>query len=153
MTRQLLGLHLRSFEEPLSNTRMPVEQGGTAGHCHEHYLGSRSSVPLPLHLPPTTQQSPYGGEYAKMEAWMDENPEFVQDYFIRFEDGARSTKKCCSNPNNNRSKIFRKATRQVVDAWLVSHAANSSTEISSPTHANSQSCSSRGGSGATTPVR
>lgn len=84
MTRQLLGLHLRSFEEPLSNTRMPVEQGGTAGHCHEHYLGSRSSVPLPLHLPPTTQQSPYGGEYAKMEAWMDENPEFVQDYFIRF---------------------------------------------------------------------
>lgn len=53
-------------------------------------------------------------------------------------------------------QYFRKATRQVVDAWLVSHAtpaANSSTEISSPTHANSQSCSSRGGSGATTPVR
>lgn len=52
--------------------------------------------------------------------------------------------------------LFRKATRQVVDAWLVSHAtpaANSNTEISSPTHANTQSCSSRGGSGATTPVR
>lgn len=75
----LLGLHLRSLEESLTNTRMPVEQGGTAGH--DHYLSSRSSVPLPLHLPP--QQSPYGGEYAKMEAWMDENPEFVQDYFIR----------------------------------------------------------------------
>lgn len=74
-----LGLHLRSFEEPLTNIRMPVEQGGTAGH--EHYLGSRSSVPLPLHLPP--HQNPYGAEYAKMEAWMDENPEFVQDYFIR----------------------------------------------------------------------
>ncbi|XP_063703128.1 dual 3',5'-cyclic-AMP and -GMP phosphodiesterase 11 isoform X2 [Culicoides brevitarsis] len=119
---------------------MPIEQGGTAGHehHHHHYLSSRCpSVPLPLHLPSQQQQqqqqSPYGGEYAKMEAWMDENPEFVQDYFIR------------------------KATRQVVDAWLVSHAtpaANTSTEISSPTHVNNtQSCSSRGGSGATTPVR
>lgn len=49
---------------------------------------------------------------------------------------------------------FRKATRQVVDAWLVSHAApsslnsNSSQDISSPTYSTTKSSS-----GATTPVR
>lgn len=52
---------------------------------------------------------------------------------------------------------FRKATRQVVDAWLVSHATptnnSNSSDISSPTHCNTQPGSSRGGSGATTPVR
>lgn len=26
---------------------------------------------------------PYDAEYARMEAWMDENQEFVQDYFMR----------------------------------------------------------------------
>jgi len=56
----------------------------------------------------------------------------------------------------------------VVDAWLVSHATptatvsggggangnNSATgDTSSPTHGSTQTCSSRGGSGATTPVR
>uniref|UniRef100_A0A336LQJ2 Phosphodiesterase n=1 Tax=Culicoides sonorensis TaxID=179676 RepID=A0A336LQJ2_CULSO len=120
------GLHLRSFEESLSSNRMPVEQGGISGH--ENYINSRSISSLPLHLPP--QQNAYGVEYARMEAWMDENPEFVQDYFIR------------------------KATRQVVDSWLVSHATpTANTEVSSPSHINSQNSSSRGGSGATTPVR
>lgn len=71
------------------------------------------------------QRNCYDPEYARMESWLDEHQDFVQDYFIR------------------------KATRQVVDAWLVSHATptSSSTELVSPTHA------SRGGSGATTPVR
>lgn len=46
---------------------------------------------------------------------------------------------------------YRKATRQVVDSWLVSHATptSSSIELASPTH----QTPSRGGSGATTPVR
>lgn len=46
---------------------------------------------------------------------------------------------------------FRKATRQVVDSWLVSHATptSSSVELASPTHGTP----SRAGSGATTPVR
>lgn len=49
---------------------------------------------------------------------------------------------------------FRKATRQVIDAWLVSHATSTGSDVvCSPTHANGQNCSSRGGSGATTPVR
>lgn len=49
----------------------------------------------------------------------------------------------------------RKATRQVVDSWLVSHATSgASGDLSSPTHGGgAQTCSSRGGSGATTPVR
>ncbi|XP_036668714.3 dual 3',5'-cyclic-AMP and -GMP phosphodiesterase 11 isoform X3 [Drosophila suzukii] len=75
---------------------------------------------------------PYDPEHARMEAWLDENQEFVQDYFIR------------------------KATRQTVDAWLVSHATSAGNDVvssTSPTHANGQTSSSRGGSGATTPVR
>jgi hypothetical protein len=71
------GLHLRSIEEP--QTKMPAEQGGTLGL--ENNLGSYNSVPLPLQLP-TTNQS-YDAEYSRMESWLDENPEFVQDYFIR----------------------------------------------------------------------
>ncbi|CAH0563713.1 unnamed protein product [Brassicogethes aeneus] len=69
----------------------------------------------------------YDPEYAKIEAWLDEHPDFVQDYFLR------------------------KATRQVVDSWLVSHATPTSSggELASPTH----NQASRGGSGATTPVR
>jgi len=50
----------------------------------------------------------------------------------------------------------RKATRQTVDAWLVSHATSAGNDVvssTSPTHANGQTSSSRGGSGATTPVR
>ncbi|KAJ6649109.1 Dual 3',5'-cyclic-AMP and -GMP phosphodiesterase 11 [Pseudolycoriella hygida] len=120
------GLHLRSTEHTAN--RMPAEQGGTAGLDHS---GSRSGVPLPLSITPS-QQQPYDAEYSRMESWMDENPEFIQDYFIR------------------------KATRQVVDSWLVSHATSGgSGDMSSPTHGASttQPCSSRGGSGATTPVR
>jgi dual 3',5'-cyclic-AMP and -GMP phosphodiesterase 11 len=78
----------------------------------------------------------YDAEYARMESWLDEHQEFAQEYFIR------------------------KATRNVVDAWLVAHAtpgALAGTDmmmlVSSPTHVNSQQCSSRSGSGATTPVR
>ncbi|KAL5278928.1 PDE5A family protein [Megaselia abdita] len=106
---------------------MPGEQGGT-GLGYDN-TGSRTSVPLQLQMPPSTQQF-YDAEYARMEAWMDEHPEFVQDYFLR------------------------KATRQVIDAWLVSHATSTGSDVvCSPTHANGQNCSSRGGSGATTPVR
>lgn len=69
-----------------------------------------------------------------MEAWLDEHQEFAQEYFIR------------------------KATRNVVDAWLVAHATPAAGTdmmmlVSSPTHVNQQQCSSRSGSGATTPVR
>ncbi|XP_068618143.1 dual 3',5'-cyclic-AMP and -GMP phosphodiesterase 11 isoform X3 [Battus philenor] len=64
----------------------------------------------------------YDAECARTEAWLDENQDFVHDYFLR------------------------KATRQVVDAWLVSHATPPSAELASPSRAGS-------GSGATTPVR
>ncbi|KAB0793779.1 hypothetical protein PPYR_13399 [Photinus pyralis] len=99
------GLHLRNNEE----SRMPAEGIGGESGLHR------------LH-----RQFNYDPEYGRMEAWLDEHPDFVQDYFLR------------------------KATRQVVDAWLVSHATptSSSVELSSPTHHQS-----RGGSGATTPVR
>ncbi|XP_037960082.1 dual 3',5'-cyclic-AMP and -GMP phosphodiesterase 11 isoform X2 [Teleopsis dalmanni] len=129
------GLHLRSIEEPSAQptqNRMTAEQGGTGFGSETSLLGSRTGVPLPLqNAHPLSPQKGYDAEYARMEAWMDENQEFVQDYFIR------------------------KATRQVVDAWLVSHATSAGNDVSagSPTHANGQNCSSRGGSGATTPVR
>lgn len=50
--------------------------------------------------------------------------------------------------------VYRKATRQIVDTWLVSHAtptASSGVGTESPTQG--PMVSSRGGSGATTPVR
>lgn len=70
-----------------------------------------------------------------MESWLDEHPDFAQNYFMR------------------------KATRNVVDSWLVSHTTPGSLPgndamsmvMSSPTHVNQNS--SRSGSGATTPVR
>ncbi|XP_053675303.1 dual 3',5'-cyclic-AMP and -GMP phosphodiesterase 11-like [Anopheles nili] len=169
--RNKQGLHLRSIEEPQS--RMPTEQGGTVGL--DTTLGSRAGVPLPLQLPPHSnlhhhhhhslannnhhhhhhhhhqqqqqqqQQGSsgqhggacpgpggYDAEFARMESWLDENPEFVQDYFIR------------------------KATRHMVDGWLVSHATpvtTAASSVDSPTHGSNQPSSSRGGSGATTPVR
>lgn len=66
------GLHLRSSGE---EGRMPAD-GGTPG--------SESAHRLPRH----NNHSGHGGhcydpEYAKMEAWLDEHPDFVQDYFLR----------------------------------------------------------------------
>lgn len=72
----IAGLHLRSIEEPNKN-RMPAEQGGTE-RCNDN-IGSRSVVLLP-----TCQTSyEYDAEFSRIESWLDENPEFVQDYFIR----------------------------------------------------------------------
>ncbi|KAL4708980.1 hypothetical protein ACJJTC_005841 [Scirpophaga incertulas] len=87
-------LQLRSIEEPAAG-------------------GAGAGMPAP---------ACYDAECARTEAWLDENQEFVHDYFLR------------------------KATRQVVDAWLVSHATPPSAELASPSRAGS-------GSGATTPVR
>ncbi|XP_065355555.1 dual 3',5'-cyclic-AMP and -GMP phosphodiesterase 11 isoform X3 [Calliphora vicina] len=104
----------------------------TNSHHHPHlYQHQNSNSSTTCLNPLSSPQRLYDPEYSRMESWMDENQEFVQDYFIR------------------------KATRQVVDAWLVSHAttAGNDTSNTSPTHPNGQNCSSRGGSGATTPVR
>lgn len=108
---------------------MPAAEGGTNLGL-EH---NRSGVPLPLQI---GSNHHYDAEYARMEAWLDENQEFAQNYFMR------------------------KATRNVVDSWLVAHtspAALASNDmmmlVQSPTHVNPQQCSSRSGSGATTPVR
>uniref|UniRef100_T1JEP4 3',5'-cyclic-GMP phosphodiesterase n=1 Tax=Strigamia maritima TaxID=126957 RepID=T1JEP4_STRMM len=78
----------------------------------------------------------YNEEHAMVEAWLDEHPKFLQDYFLR------------------------KATRNMVDTWLVTRAVPQSlmqdavgcapiaTSGSSPT-----GTSSRPSSGTTTPVR
>lgn len=55
------GLHLRSCEE----SRMPAEGLGAESGLHR----------LHRHC--------YDPEYARMEAWLDEHPDFVQDYFLR----------------------------------------------------------------------
>ncbi|KAJ8915032.1 hypothetical protein NQ315_016007 [Exocentrus adspersus] len=114
--RYISGLHLRSGGD---EGRMPADGGAP---------GSESAHRLPRY---NNHTSGHGGhcydpEYAKMEAWLDEHPDFVQDYFLR------------------------KAPRQVVDSWLVTHTTptSSSVELASPTHNQS-----RAGSGATTPVR
>ncbi|KAL1497949.1 hypothetical protein ABEB36_008828 [Hypothenemus hampei] len=108
----IAGLQLRSSSGEGADGRMPVSDG------------------LPRNQLSGSGVNQYDPEYARMEAWLDEHPDFVQDYFLR------------------------KATRQVVDSWLVSHAtpASSNAELVSPTHG-IPGGSSRGGSGATTPVR
>lgn len=110
---------------------MPAAEGGTNLGLEHNRVG----VPLPLQLG-SNHQGHYDAEYARMEAWLDENQEFAQNYFMR------------------------KATRNVVDSWLVAHASPTALAgndmmmlVSSPTHVSQQQCSSRSGSGATTPVR
>ncbi|XP_030383510.1 dual 3',5'-cyclic-AMP and -GMP phosphodiesterase 11 isoform X2 [Scaptodrosophila lebanonensis] len=112
----------QSQQQSLQHYQYQQQQQHQHQHQHQHQYQQASP-----------QHRPYDPEHARMEAWLDENQEFVQDYFIR------------------------KATRQTVDAWLVSHATSAGNDVvssNSPTHAaNGQACSSRGGSGATTPVR
>lgn len=107
---------------------MPAAEAGTN-------LGLENNRSAPLQLANNHHQNHYDAEYSRMESWLDENQEFAQNYFMR------------------------KASRNVVDSWLVAHASPSALAgseimlVSSPTHVNQQQCSSRSGSGATTPVR
>ncbi|XP_050086967.1 dual 3',5'-cyclic-AMP and -GMP phosphodiesterase 11-like isoform X3 [Anopheles aquasalis] len=141
-----------------SNHHLPHHSGPHHHHNHNHHLphhhhagggsgggsGSSTSSTAGGAGSGSGHCGGYDVEFARMESWLDENPEFVQDYFIR------------------------KATRNMVDGWLVSHATpvstgavaaaaavanNTSTSVDSPTHGSNQPSSSRGGSGATTPVR
>lgn len=77
-----LGLHLRSIDQ--THNEMPTEQGGTTTTVEN--VNVRSGVPLPTTPLLSTCQPPheYDPEYARMESWMDENPEFIQDYFTRW---------------------------------------------------------------------
>ncbi|XP_026667667.1 dual 3',5'-cyclic-AMP and -GMP phosphodiesterase 11 isoform X2 [Ceratina calcarata] len=134
-----LCLHLRSIEEPrmTAETAAPCVQGlqgvqtPMAGQTLQQMQDGKSGGYY------SSTSAVYDPEYARMEAWLDEHPDFVNDYFLR------------------------KVTRQTVDMWLVSHAtptssSSSCVELSSPTHAGGTSSSGRGGSGgsgATTPVR
>ncbi|XP_034474934.1 dual 3',5'-cyclic-AMP and -GMP phosphodiesterase 11 isoform X2 [Drosophila innubila] len=122
----------------VATTAAAYQQHSQQQHPHQHVLYHQQQQQYQgyshhYHQTSSPQHSrPYDPEHARMEAWMDENQEFVQDYFIR------------------------KATRQTVDAWLVSHATTAGNDVissTSPTHPNGQTSSSRGGSGATTPVR
>ncbi|XP_011876138.1 PREDICTED: dual 3',5'-cyclic-AMP and -GMP phosphodiesterase 11 isoform X1 [Vollenhovia emeryi] len=139
-------LHLRSIEEP----RMTAE---TAAPCVQGVQGAQSGGVASQNMLQQVQDGNGGGsggayysststaydpEYARMESWLDEHPDFVNDYFLR------------------------KVTRQTVDTWLVSHAtptssSSSCVELSSPTHVGAGNSSGgrggAGGSGATTPVR
>lgn len=105
-----------------------------SGVGHSHSLNPNSNN----HNHHQNNSHHYDLEHTRMEAWLDEHQEFAQEYFIR------------------------KATRNVVDAWLVVHAtpaALASSDMmtlvsSSPSHVSQQqSSASRNGSGATTPVR
>lgn len=56
------GLHLRTTEE----SRMTGEGVGAEATLHQ------------LH------RHRYDPEYSRMEAWLDEHPDFAQDYFLRY---------------------------------------------------------------------
>ncbi|XP_047362344.1 dual 3',5'-cyclic-AMP and -GMP phosphodiesterase 11-like isoform X2 [Vespa velutina] len=142
-SRRKPGLHLRSIEEPrmTAETAAPCLQGvqGVQGvMAGQGILQQVQDGKSTGSYYTTSTTTVYDPEYARMEAWLDEHPDFVNDYFLR------------------------KVTRQTVDMWLVSHATPTSSsssciELSSPTHPGGSSSSGRGassgGSGATTPVR
>lgn len=58
------GLHVRSGAEDL---RMTAETN-----------------PMPPPGVETAYVKSYDSEYARMEAWLDEHPDFVHDYFLRY---------------------------------------------------------------------
>ena len=68
-------------------------------------------------------------EYERMEAWLDQHPEFTHDYFAR------------------------KAKRSMVDGWLISQALAHSPGLNLQSDNNSSGSNSRNNSGANTPVR
>lgn len=191
------GLHLRSIEDSrmTAETAAPCVQGMqvvAAGQDSVQHSQDVKSAPCSYY---SSTSAVYDPEYSRMEAWLDEHPEFVNDYFLRCDIHNAlyfllliTINECCwsyrlieyiqsafidiiSTYFNFLLKLiinitylifFRKATRQTVDMWLVSHAtptssSNSCMELSSPTHAGSSSYgtgrSGSGGSGATTPVR
>ncbi|XP_020283461.1 dual 3',5'-cyclic-AMP and -GMP phosphodiesterase 11 isoform X2 [Pseudomyrmex gracilis] len=138
-------LHLRSIEEPrmTAETAAPCVQGVQSGAAAsqsavQQVQDGNSGSNAAGNYYPSSPTSRYDPEYARMEAWLDEHPDFANDYFIR------------------------KATRGIVDMWLMTHttptsSSSCSVELSSPTHvAPGNSSAGRGGtggSGATTPVR
>ncbi|KAI1303641.1 Dual 3',5'-cyclic-AMP and -GMP phosphodiesterase 11 [Halotydeus destructor] len=68
-------------------------------------------------------------EHERMEAWLDEHPAFLRNYFIR------------------------KASRSLVDAWLLAHTVPQSAGAGSASGFNCSSSVSAPTSGAATPVR
>ncbi|XP_064632499.1 dual 3',5'-cyclic-AMP and -GMP phosphodiesterase 11-like isoform X2 [Lineus longissimus] len=78
------------------------------------------------------RQPPVNEEYDRCEQWLDDHSDFVHDYFSR------------------------KATRTMIDAWLISHAMQTGLPSQSDVanaQGNSSGSNSRTNSGANTPVR
>ena len=73
-------------------------------------------------------------EYERTEQWLDDHPDFVHDYFAR------------------------KASRTMIDGWLIAHAitqtvSSSQLQVQNQTEPGSNESSSKASSGANTPVR
>lgn len=62
---------------------LSLQQQQTQQQLQQHQQHSASGTSASLCLHPLSPQKLYDPEYARMESWMDENQEFVQDYFIR----------------------------------------------------------------------
>lgn len=126
-----------------SNLQLPMQQkfarrlrGGPTS-----FLASSSSRMMTSSLVETDQPSPHYEEYTSMEKWLDDHPDFTHDYFAR------------------------KATRTMIDGWLINHAISQSLNQGGggpgaaspssfmPPDANSTGSNSRPNSGANTPVR
>lgn len=118
--------------------------GGDEGHGRGDLGGGRGSslggaIEAPSHS--GSAHSPllhYDAECARMEAWLDEHQDFAHDYYIR------------------------KASRHMVDCWLVSHAvphnlgggsSGSHGSTGESLSSGGQVAGSRTSSGAATPVR
>lgn len=76
---------------PIHNSNLVLGKGGGSGSggggvaTEVVIAGSPSTteLQLPCNNPGISPSKSYDAEYARMESWMDENQEFVQDYFMR----------------------------------------------------------------------
>lgn len=59
---------------------MPTEVSSSGGQSTNEQFHQQNN---PMSCSSISSSKPYDAEYARMEAWMDENQEFVQDYFMR----------------------------------------------------------------------
>lgn len=74
----VIGLHLRSTEEPTSRMTAEGTVVSTPPSQQQQQQGSETGAHRHFH------RHCYDPEYSRMEAWLDEHPDFVQDYFLRY---------------------------------------------------------------------
>lgn len=72
--------HQQQHNQQQQHHQYQLQHNHHLNHLYQHQNSNSSASSL---NPLSSSQHKYDPEYARMESWMDENQEFVQDYFIR----------------------------------------------------------------------